>query len=384
MTPVLERLCDLLLETLPGAEFDWSNQQVVYVRGPNGNGNPTDAAPIAIHTKRRGGVDLTLVTEPGRIAATILMTPATPPAAGHSAENGTRVGGVPVTRTVRIEGRSHSIVGVMPASFLFPDRSVDLWWPYPVAGTSTSNKAENRELQWYTGIGRLKPGVTPEQARADLAIVQRRLGEEYPDTDADIGVRIVSYKETVVDGIRGSLWLLFGAVSVLLLIACTNIAALLLSRATRREHEIAVRLSLGASRAVVAGQLVAETAVLAFAGAAAGLLVAAGGAADERDDVLPTDALVLGMRVPRAVRRLVGEVERQAVVHAHGREVAVVGLDVQAEDLGEEGCRGTLVPRRHDGVVQANRHAHLRAGRPSRAWPSRLGPHGEGDGRLRL
>lgn len=178
-------------------------------------------------------------------------------------------------RLVRIEGKPYSIAGVMPASFLFPDRKVDLWWPYPVDGPSSQNDAESRQLQWYVGVGRLKPGVTPEQASADLAVVQARLAREYPRTDAEIGVRIVPYKETVIGGVRGSLWLLFGAVSVLLLIACTNIAALLLSRAARREQEVALRFSLGASRRVVASQLLTETALLAFAGAAAGLLVAA-------------------------------------------------------------------------------------------------------------
>ena len=124
-----------------------------------------------------------------------------------------------------------------------------------------------------------RAGVTPEQARADLAVVQARLAKEYPETDAEIGVRVAPYKETVIGGVRGSLWLLFGAVSVLLLIACTNIAALLLSRAAQREQEVALRFSLGASRAVVASQLLTETVLLAFAGAAAGLLVAAGASA---------------------------------------------------------------------------------------------------------
>jgi putative ABC transport system permease protein len=181
--------------------------------------------------------------------------------------------------TVRLEGRPHSIAGVLPPSFLFPDRTVDLWWPSPVDGLSAQNDAANRQLQWYVGVGRLRPGVTPEQARADLAVVQARLAQAYPETDEEIGVRVAPHKETVIGGVRGSLWLLFGAVSVLLLIACTNIAALLLSRAARREREVALRFSLGASRAVVVGQLLTETALLAFAGAAAGLLVAAGASA---------------------------------------------------------------------------------------------------------
>ncbi len=184
-----------------------------------------------------------------------------------------------LTRSVRIEGRPYAVVGVMPASFLFADRKVDLWWPYPIDGPEVQNDAKNRQLQSYVGVGRLKPGVTPEQARADLEVVQTRLAQVYPETDAEIGVRIVPYRETLVGAARGSLWLLFGAVSVLLLIACTNIAALLLSRAARREHEIALRFSLGAPRAGVAAQLLTETALLALAGAAAGLLVAASAAA---------------------------------------------------------------------------------------------------------
>lgn len=180
-------------------------------------------------------------------------------------------------KTVRIGDRSAPIVGVMPASFLFPDREVDLW--FPVSGQFAPNNVRNRQLRWYTGVGRVKPGVTPAQARADLAVVQVQLGEQYPDPDREIGVHVEPLKETVVGGIRGSLWLLFGAVSVLLLIACTNIAALLLARAARRRQEIAIRRSLGASRSALVGQLLTESAVLALAGAALGLLVAAGAAA---------------------------------------------------------------------------------------------------------
>ncbi len=177
-------------------------------------------------------------------------------------------------RTVRIRDQSFSIVGVLPASFRFPDRNVDLWFP-----TRSDRVARSRLVTWYIGVGRLKPAVTRDQARADLAVVQAQLSAQYPDTDKEIGVQILPLKETVVGGTRGSLWLLFGAVSALLLIACTNVAALLLARGTKRQQEIAVRASLGASRAAVTAQMLTETAVLAVAGALAGLLVAAGTAA---------------------------------------------------------------------------------------------------------
>ena len=187
-----------------------------------------------------------------------------------------------LSRAIRIEGQPYSIAGVMPASFVFPDRTVDLWWPYPVDGPALNNTPENRKQRWYTGIGRLRPGVTAAQAQANLAIVQARLATAYPDTDAGIGVRVVNYRQTMIGSARGSLWLLYGSVSLLLLIVCTNIASLWLSRTAQRAHEVAVRFSLGASRASVAGQLLTETGLLAFASAAIGLLVAAGASAGMR------------------------------------------------------------------------------------------------------
>lgn len=177
-------------------------------------------------------------------------------------------------RVVGIRDRSYSIVGVMPVSFRFPDRDVDLWLPRLYQPFTQS-----RLLAWYIGVGRLKPGVSMDRARADLALVQTGFAEQYPDTDRQIGVGITSLKERIVSGVGGTLWLLFGAVSVLLLIACTNIAALLLARAVQRQREVEVRISLGASPLVVARQIMTETAVLASAGAAAGLLVAAGATA---------------------------------------------------------------------------------------------------------
>ena len=180
-----------------------------------------------------------------------------------------------LTKSVRITGRSYPIVGVLPASFMFPERDADWWVPEWIDAPWMMP----REYASYVTIGRLKPRATLEQARDDLAAVQRSLGEQYPRTDRDIRPVIVPLKEMFVGDVRSSLWLLFGAVSLLLLIACTNIASLQLSRATRRQHEIAVRYSLGASRATVIAQLLTESGVLALAGALAGLLVAVGASA---------------------------------------------------------------------------------------------------------
>jgi putative ABC transport system permease protein len=177
-----------------------------------------------------------------------------------------------LNRTVRIGTASFPIVGVMPRSFLFQDRDVDLWFPVAV----DNRFAQSRLATWYTGIGRLKRGVTLEQARADLDAIQRRLAELYPNSDAQLRASIVPLKESTIAGVRGSLWLIFGGVLLLLLITCTNVASLLLARAASRQPEIAVRCALGASPRTIAGQMLIEALVLSLAGASMGLLVAGG------------------------------------------------------------------------------------------------------------
>ncbi|HEY2019280.1 MAG TPA: ABC transporter permease [Bryobacteraceae bacterium] len=176
-----------------------------------------------------------------------------------------------IGKTLRFGRSSVPIVGVLPASFLFPDRDVDLW----SVSAADAPFAQGRDFTWFNAIGRMKPGVTLSQARANLATVQANLGRQYPKTDAILTPAIKPLKEATVGGVTRSLWILFGSVTLLLLIACTNVASLLLSRAAGRRHEISVRFSLGGSRASVAAQLLTEVLVLAVAGAALGLLVAA-------------------------------------------------------------------------------------------------------------
>ena len=175
-------------------------------------------------------------------------------------------------KTLTFQEGSYSIIGVLPPSFEFPDRDVDAWWllqpdaPY----------ARDRESTFFTAIGRLKAGVTVKQANDDLVAIQANLGRIYPKSDAVKSVSIQPLKEATVHSVKKSLWLLFASVSLLLLIACSNIAALLFSRAASRRHEISVRFTLGASRGAVAAQLFTEVLILAIVGALAGLLLAAG------------------------------------------------------------------------------------------------------------
>jgi predicted permease len=175
-----------------------------------------------------------------------------------------------VGQNLHVGDYTYSIVGVMPASFLFPKSEVDFWTP----SAPDAPFAQRRDETWFTVIGRMKPRVTSQQATADLANVQSQLGKQFPKPDAELTVETVPLKEVIVGGTRNSLWLLYGSVSLLLLIACSNIAALLLARTTEREHEISIRFSLGASRLAIVGQLLTEVFALALLGSLAGLLIA--------------------------------------------------------------------------------------------------------------
>jgi putative ABC transport system permease protein len=176
-----------------------------------------------------------------------------------------------VGKNLRLDNHLTPIVGVMPSSFLFPNREVDLWCPIPAGFSYGQARANN----WFTVIGRLKPGVTVAQARANLSTVQAQLGRQFPKTDAELSVGVEPLKETTIGDSRRSLWLLFGSVTLLLFIACTNIVALLLSRSAQRQHEISVRFSLGAPRGALIAQLLTETFLLALIGSGLGLFLAA-------------------------------------------------------------------------------------------------------------
>src|SRR5581483_11287926 len=178
-------------------------------------------------------------------------------------------------RRLVLGGGQSTIVGVMPPRFTYPTASTEVWRPTQAPQLFLAA----RSARLYTAFGRLKPGVTLDQAVADLDRVEAQLGEQYPQTDRGWGASLVPMKEEEVGGVRRSLWFLLGAVALVLLTACGNVACLMLADSARREHEIAVRFALGADRRRVIAQLLVEGALLAIGGACAGLALAAWGVA---------------------------------------------------------------------------------------------------------
>src|SRR4051812_8974103 len=172
--------------------------------------------------------------------------------------------------TLRMGNGSVPIVGVMPQSFAFPNSDVDIWSSSP----ADAPYAQNRAATWFKAVGRLRSGFTADQASSDLNRVQGSLGKQYPATDARLAVRVASLKTATVGEITKSLWMLFATVSLLLLVASTNIASLLLARNAERQREISIRYSLGASRALVVRQLLTESLLLASMGCALGIAIA--------------------------------------------------------------------------------------------------------------
>jgi putative ABC transport system permease protein len=174
-----------------------------------------------------------------------------------------------VGRSVRVNGVPATIVGVMPEGFKFPQRE-DLW--LPLTPTPDLEKRTNRSLQLF---GALKPGSTIESAGADLAVIVQRLATAFPDSNKDSGTLVRTFHQTYNGGpIRMLLLTMLGAVGFVLLIACANVANLMLSRAIARQREIAVRASLGASRWQIARQLLVESVVLSSLGGLLGLGIA--------------------------------------------------------------------------------------------------------------
>jgi putative ABC transport system permease protein len=183
-----------------------------------------------------------------------------------------RFGGEPdvVGRAIPINGRSYLVVGIMPPDFDFPAGS-ELWTPLP-----PDRWTRPRTAHFVKVLGRLRPGLSMEQAQRRMDAVASRLAEQYPDSNRDQGIQVLPLHQDLIGEVRPALLILLGAVGLVLLIVCANIANLELARSTARQPEIAVRVALGASRPRLIRQLLAESLLLAATGGVLGLCLAAG------------------------------------------------------------------------------------------------------------
>src|SRR5579864_1291346 len=181
-----------------------------------------------------------------------------------------------IGKSLTLNGASYTVVGVIPASFNFYGHDRDVYTP--IGQWNDPSFRDRRISVSAHAIGRLKPGITIEQAKADMNVVARNLEAAFPVADNQVGIVLVSMKEDLVGNVQPFLFVLLAAVGFLLLIACANVANLLLARSMGRSREFAVRAALGASQGRVVRQLLTESILLAGSGGALGLLLAYGGA----------------------------------------------------------------------------------------------------------
>lgn len=165
-----------------------------------------------------------------------------------------------VGQQMRLDGEKCAVIGVMPDGFLYPDRKTELWVPWQF----TKEKLTDHGSHFLHVVARLRPGVSLQTANTDLATIAKQLEQEHPDSNATIGAFAVPLREALAGDMRPAILVLFGAVCFVLLIVCANIANLVLARASGKRRELAMRLTLGASRLRIVGQMLTESLLLAM------------------------------------------------------------------------------------------------------------------------
>jgi putative ABC transport system permease protein len=175
-----------------------------------------------------------------------------------------------IGQTARFDAESYTVVGVMPAGFTYP-HGADAWLPLAFTADDLTTQ---RGAHYLDVIGRLAPGVTRERAERDVRQIAARLATAYPNTNADASAGLLVLRDAMVENVRPAMRILFGAVALVLLIACTNVASLMLVRGIGREREVAIRMALGAGRLRLVRSFLIESLTLAALGGAAGLVLA--------------------------------------------------------------------------------------------------------------
>jgi predicted permease len=260
-----------------------------------------------------------------------------------------------IGRTLRIQGQSYTVIGIMPRGFQFPFETPAMEMYVTLADDAanadgTKPNTEQRGNHMLLAFGRLKPGVSVAQAEADLRTIAAALEKQYPDTNTQFGAAVAPLREDLVGDVRTALYVLFGAVVCVLLIANANVANLMLARASVRGKEIALRAALGATRRRIIRQLLTESLLLAAIGGLLGLFIANWG----------TDALI--MTIPQNIPRI-GAIQLDGAVLAFTLLISVA-----------TGVIFGLVPAWHASHVNLN--SALKTG-------ARIGTGGEHKHRLR-
>lgn len=243
-----------------------------------------------------------------------------------------------VGQQVRLDGERYTVIGVMPRGFLYPDRKTEIWVPWQF----TKEKLADHSSHFLHVIARLRQEVSLQTANADLETVAKQLEQERPDSNAKIGAFAVPLREDLAGDMRPAILVLFGAVCFVLLIACANIANLVLARASGKRRELAMRLTLGASRLRIVGQMLAESLLLAMIAGSIGLALAVW-ATQFLASLIPTGIAPLGDSVldGRVFLFTAGVSILTGILFGVTPALRVSGLDL-ATSLKDGGGRGNV------------------------------------------